>query len=1507
MARLFLLFMLCSTLSAFTAVAAPNPTFLIFTGTYGQYTLFVKETQYSVGGGTWVNTAQEACTNYVAAHGWTDPHGVASCANTGPSSSCSGHCGGGCWWTGGGGNYAGISGNAHTSGYCPTGTISLDSYNNYGDYHPCGCYASQCANPSYFLNKKNNACYKTAKCPAPYVPGPNGNLGATCVCPTGSEEVGGRCKPPCSPGAIRDASGACVFPGKDLGGCGGNTSPPMVGNPINAGTGNKFQAEVDYQGAGAFPLRMVRYYNSLADNSNRFGYNWNVLSRLAVRSETVVTVTRPNGQVLQYSKLGGQWQSDADVNEQLAIQTNNDGATTGWTLTLPDGVVENYDVSGQLTNLTHPTGQTITMTYPTYSHVTLTDSVGRTLNLDFNAQNRLEVLTDPEGGLTHYIYDATDNLVSVTYPNGGARTYHYEDSRYPHALTGITNENGQRFATYTYDDQGRAILSVHADGAERVDLAYNSNGSTMVTDANRTTRTYSLATILGVTHSAGVSQPGGSGCEAAMSYITYDANGNVASRTDFNGHTTTYAYDLTRNLETSRTEAAGTAVARIVTTEWHPTFRLPTKITEPGLETTYTYDSHGNTTQKTLRDTQTNATRTWAWAYAYSSVAPGVLTEMTEDGPRTDIADITTWDYWPADATCPGAADGFGRDKGCRGELKQVTDALGHVTQYTRYNAHGQAEEIIDPNGLVTTLTYDLRQRLTSRDTGGETTAYTYDPAGNLIRVTLPGGAHLDYTYDAAHRLTGIEDQTGNRIAYTLDAAGNHVKEDVYDPQGQLARTQSRAYDALNRLQQDLGAATERVTGYEYDAEGHPTRTLAPLSRVTQRAYDAHGRVRTETDANNGITAYAYDGQDQLTQVTDATGLATRYTRNGLGDLLQTNSPDTGTTDMVYDAAGNLTQRTDARGQTTTYAYDALNRVTTLTNADGPHTYHWDACPNGQGRLCGITSPDSRLDYQYDLHGRLTQKTQTHAGRTHAVAYTYDGAGRLVRLTYPSGRQLTYTHTGQHISALHLHGSPLLTHIQYAPFGPVAGWTWGNGQLMTRYYDLDGRLSQNDSLLSLTTDLSWDAADRITAIQEGNLLAGTFGYDNLDRLIDAQGPWGRQTFAYDPIGNRTQKTDNGQTTQYRYGTTDHRLQSQIGPITRNYDHDPAGNRAWDGTYSYSHDAAGRLIQAELAGLPIAHYNYNAMGQRISKTTSAGTVDYVYDEAGHLLGEYDSQGQMTEHVYLNDLPVAVQVTRQVNPPPNEMWMSPVYYIQADHLGTPRKLIYPKTNQVVWSWDGRPFGESQANEDPDGDGQRVEYNPRFPGQYYDQETGLHYNYFRDYDPETGRYIESDPIGLEGGLNVYGYVGGNPINALDPTGLIKWTGSAFSVSAIAGGGGVFDIYTLRTPCVNGKQGYAKVHAAGSAVGFGLVVAGGGGSISFEDNLSEVDPTVFNGPYKKAGYGIAWGGGFGGGIVQLGGATSLLSGLIPGPVGGVDFSVAGTVGRAWVVEKSVKHCDCE
>ena len=220
------------------------------------------------------------------------------------------------------------------------------------------------------------------------------------------------------------------------------------------------------------------------------------------------------------------------------------------------------------------------------------------------------------------------------------------------------------------------------------------------------------------------------------------------------------------------------------------------------------------------------------------------------------------------------------------------------------------------------------------------------------------------------------------------------------------------------------------------------------------------------------------------------------------------------------------------------------------------------------------------------------------------------------------------------------------------------------------------------------------------------------------------------------------------------------LSSVTGALSRTYSYDAAGHTAAYGGVSFTYNAAGRLLTA-VNGSATSSYIYNALGQRVQKVTAAGTTAFVYDESGHLLGEYDGTGNaIQEIVWLGDTPVAT--VRQ------EACGLSIFYIHTDHLNTPRRITRRSTSDVVWSWDSDPFGTAGPNENPSGLGS-FSFNLRFPGQYYDVETGLSYNFYRYYDPSVGGYTQSDPIGLDGGsMSTYSYVNDDPLDYIDPEGL-------------------------------------------------------------------------------------------------------------------------------------------
>jgi YD repeat-containing protein len=1040
---------------------------------------------------------------------------------------------------------------------------------------------------------------------------------------------------------------------------GANAGQPQlgscVGNPVNTATGNKYTEEIDIVSSSS--LSFSRYYNSTGlSNGSQIGFSWNhIFNRnLFVNPETI-TATRPDGKLAHFRLISSVW-----VNQQAGGDTLTQiSGGSGWQLTTSEDVIETYNTSGKLLSITDRNDRTQTLSYDTNGRLsTVTDDTSRALNFTYDGSSRIATMTNPAGVVTQYTYDTTGNLTSVIYPDGKTRTYHYNEPAYtsnanlPNALTGITDENGVRFATYTYDAQGRAVVTEHAGGVERYVLGYSTDGSnTLVTDPLNSQYTHTFQTILGVAKSTGQSQPAGSGCSAATSSMTYDINGNVASRADFNGNKTCYAYDLTRNLEIARVEglssgsacpgdvsgytpAANSSERKILTT-WHASFRLPMLITESKRETSYGYDTHGNVTQFRIKDTTTNATRTWNTSYSYHPSVPGVILQKTENGPRTDVTDITTTDYYAPDAACVGG------HKGCRAQVASITNALGHITLITRYNAHGQPEEVIDPNGLTTTLTYDARQRLLSRTSGTEITGYQYDSVGQLKKIILPDNSFLDYTYDAAHRLTDIADNLGNRVQYTLDNMGNRTKEELFDPLNNLTKTQQREFDALSRLWKDIGAQSQ-TTQYQYDAQGNLKQITDPLLHTVANQFDTLNRLKESIDPANGHTRQTLDALDQITQVSDPRDIATTYAVNSFGDMTQEISADRGTITYTYDTAGNLKTVIDARGVKHTYTWDALNRPTkrihtTVTGVPGATALIWsyDTGTNGIGRLTGMTDESGSTSFSYDLHGRLLNKTQIAKigtiNYTQTLGYQYDSFGRLSQMTYPSGTQVstTYGADGRPVE-IRVNGNLLLSNIVYQPFGEPKSWVWGNNQAYARSFDTDGRLKTH-RVGSDTRTLTYDAASHIIQTADTNPVYNrTYDYDGLNRLISQSDNTSFKLWGYDANSNRANAQVGSTNYPYTVATDSNRLQNVAGPVTKIYNYDAAGNPASDGVTTFTWNAAGKL-STTVKSAKTHTYRYNALDQRISKNGPLSSkFFFFYDPEGQLIGEYRDNASARPH-------------------------------------------------------------------------------------------------------------------------------------------------------------------------------------------------------------------------------------------------------------------------------------
>ena len=313
----------------------------------------------------------------------------------------------------------------------------------------------------------------------------------------------------------------------------------------------------------------------------------------------LIQLIRENGTTYQFHSTDNS--SFFEMNGELGRLEYLNTTATAWRFKTSSGDIEDYDADGKLLSITSSNGMKQELFYDANSGLLsrVKDSTGRELLFAYTG-NQISSVTVDGNKTTSYTYNASGLITQVTRPDNTTRIYHYEDTRFPTALTGITDERGARYATWTYDAQGRAISSEHAGGAEKTLLTFNADGSTTVTNALNKQTIYRFADIAGARRVTKVEGQPTANCAGANQDYTYTPEGWIASKTDWKGIKTTFTYN-TVGQEISRTEAFGTSDARTVTTEWHPTLFVKTKITEPEKETIYTYDANGRLLNQTVQ------------------------------------------------------------------------------------------------------------------------------------------------------------------------------------------------------------------------------------------------------------------------------------------------------------------------------------------------------------------------------------------------------------------------------------------------------------------------------------------------------------------------------------------------------------------------------------------------------------------------------------------------------------------------------------------------------------------------------------------------------------------------------------------------------------------------------------------------------------------------------------------------------------------------------------------
>ena len=1273
-------------------------------------------------------------------------------------------------------------------------------------------------------------------------------------------------------------------------------------NPILLHTGEKYAKVIDFKDLRSHPLNFSRSYLSDRANNSGIGVGWRHQYSFDFdfyentgEADGIVRITLGSGSVRVFRIQDDMWIA---VNGSDVLSKN----PSGWVYrNSDDDSVFQLDLNGRVLSHSERNGWVSHYFYDTNGRLTsVNNRFNEQLQFTYDAFGRVAQITVAGSVQASYVYDSINRLIQVTYPNALAITYLYENSSYPYALTGILDENNQRFATYTYDGAGRATSSEHSGSVERYQVGYpaSTGGPTTITDPLGTTRTFTYALSQGKLAVTGADTPDGLGQPDAASRVQSPL-GLITAETDFLGTTTSYAWNTDRRLPTAVTQAAGKPEERTTVTEWHPQWRLPVAISESGRTTNYTYDSVGNRLTQTITDTGA--------------------------GMGSGIARTTTWTYHPsglvATETAPnGAITSYQYDSA--GNLTSSTNALGHVDTYTHDTA-GRILTHTAPTGLVTSYTYDPRGRMLTVNRGGQLTTLTYRPSGQVTTATMPYGHVITYTYDTAQRLTGWSDNRGHSGTYTLDAMGNRTREEVRNAQGQLAWLLVRNINSLNRVQSTT-VGGQLTTSYGFDANGETVSSTNGANESTQLGLDGLRRVKTITNAANATASLSYNALDGVIQASDFKGVGTTYARDALGNATGESSPDSGLQSTQYDALGLPSTVTDALGQATSIERDLLGRPTLITQVGGPTTtlrydlsgpaYNQAGQPNAsKGSLSEIVDASGTTTYQRDNFGRVTAKTQTLlSGTARSVGYAYASNGLLTSTTYPGGQVLqhVYDATGQ-ITGLNWAGQALVTGITWNPLGQPTGWNWnlpGSSSAIpaTRSYNTAGQLTATEfssylynsagRIYNLTQNL-WKPGStdplETTLAQADN--TWNVQYDSLGRIIQMGDGVRIVTYQYDANGNRTSSvrtTVTGtppvtHTLTRTYGTaaghnrllgfeqtaatTGPQGTSSIAPAS--YQYNTAGDLVGDGLMIYAYNSQGRMESATTGAAPEApktKYAYNALGQRVFKTEplysaagkpassknlnnlladeddketaqeqpgliqqlvnffsklwSPSTSDaeklgwtYVYAEDGSLLAEYGEGGAATsgsaQYLWLptanGPMPIAAVIKGQT------------YAVHSDHLNTPRKLTQAD-GQVVWQWAYSAFGDEQpttaakrfTNEmtTPNHGSTSiadVTFNLRYPGQYFDKETNLHYNYFRTYAPDMGRYTQGDPIGLQGGWNRFGYVDSDPLGYFDSDGLVKGIQNPRDLIPLDGGAGAGGLGGSGS--MSGRGGFAPTSRGG------------------------------------------------------------------------------------------------
>ncbi|OMH31652.1 RHS repeat-associated core domain-containing protein [Motiliproteus sp. MSK22-1] len=1083
-------------------------------------------------------------------------------------------------------------------------------------------------------------------------------------------------------------------------------------------------------------------------------------------------------------------------------------------------VLYHYDGEDKLIGIDDPRGKRYSFTYDSNGQLSsFSDAKGQatTYNMSPSIAAADAVSISAGGQTCTFSRDQGGELKGMTNADGAGSTYETsfnEDKRvFIHRETDATGVVKEK----EYDEHGTLVsfgLGNDARTTRDVILSDGSIGVANLVDNYSYSYGITVVTTLSgglvskncyATESGGVQSQVGSG---ALTYVAQTVD------TDPRGGKTVTEYDQFKNV-LRKTYPDGSSES----TTYDVRFSLPLTETDArGVVTEYQYDDSGNLLAL-IEAKGLPEQRTTRYEYdGYGQLIKMITGESVAGG--TELA-VTRWKY-----------DDRGNMVEETDPLDNVTsysefDALGNSFRITdaetnywlrSFDAVGNRLSDVNPLSQGQHYRYDKAGNLEQlTKANGSTSSFTTNAAGFPLMITNMAGKRTILEYDSSNRLTAFIDANSNSsligyndqgsLASHTDGMGNQFKYSYQNERLSAIHTPSYdeffTYDSRNRIiNRTIRAEEIDVTNnFSYDVNNNLIGSSGEKENSDSRQYDIFNRLIRFTDVSGGITSYKYDSRDNIIRVIDPEEGRTDYSytlNNQIAEEIRNgDSGNTVSRTYQYSKLGSLIAEINPSDEKISYNYDNANRLV------GSKLYaHKDN-----------SSPIKVVEYSYNESGQYTGYSQrvgsASSGLTsdisaHSEIYKYNDIDQLINVVvdygsfqknysysyYPNGLKKSYTNPEGITYSYHYNKNNQLEAVVIPGIGSVAysdfDWilpqtlTLPGGTVVRYQYDDLQRQKQQNIFDAASNGLGkslygYDTQGNVISIEteHGDY---SFSYDKQRRITTSSYPEGvglnstSELFAYDGVGNRVshetiavgseisktvtgtynarnQLIEKGGEWRWSYNDNGHVIKKEyIGADTEN-------NTPIVTNYTYNREE--RLIEVHQDGITVAQYAYDSYGRRIRKNSMNTTVFYLYTEQG-LAAEYDADGSLIKEYQYG--PYGKQGSAPLFQRTVE---GKYYYYQNDQIGTPVRLL-AANGSVVWEARYEVFGQAHVLTN------QVINNLRFPGQYYDQETKLHQNYFRDYDPSLGRYLQSDPIGLKGGLNTYAYAFANPLTLTDRLGL-------------------------------------------------------------------------------------------------------------------------------------------